>query len=224
MRARRRSRTTVAIIAALAIGAAALIAWFAGNALTQAAWADRAHLRGNVGGDAFELALLDDEARIQRVARDHESAVLEFAPVENAVPGSTVKLPLTLANNSPFSVSPKLTLAASSDDIASLESLVRVSVVERDSCSGDGSALTLTGDPEHPAKGTPLPELATGIVGTVMPPRSGTAQSPGASYAGGDAACRSYTALIHLLDDSTLRSLQGGAFTLTADIEGRTAE
>lgn len=218
----RAGRMSVVVLA----GAAVLILSLLAGAffLAQAAFADRATVRADVGASAFEVALLDGDAVIQRVSRTSDGPSVEFGAAENAVPGSTVQIPLTIANNSAFGVAPRISLRVASDELERIDRLVRVTVVETDACApgGDEDRRVLAGDLEDFAQGTPLADVADGIAGTVMEARSGDAQRVGQQYSGGDAACRSYDAYLHLSDDPSLRALAGASWTITADIEGRT--
>lgn len=207
-----------------AVAVLVLCAFAGAHAVAQASFGDRAELRSTVGSAAFEIALLDEQALIRDVARDGVHS-MEFTQAEQVVPGSTVQVPFTVANNSRFRVAPVLALEASSPDIERLDELLRVTVEERDACTASGGAKprTLIGDAGDFANGATL-SRAGSLAGSPMPARSGDAQRAGAAYSGGDPACRSYTASLHLRDDDALRALSAGTWTVTLTIEGRSAE
>lgn len=194
------------------------------QALAAPTFQDRATVESTVGAGLFEIALLDDDGRIRSLAREGTTG-LEFTPAEQVVPGSTVQVPLTVANNGPFGVVPTISLEATSTNIPNIQDLVRVTVIERDSClaESDAESRTLVGDAGDAAQGAPLISLEP-IAAAKLPGRDGNRQGVGAFFAGGDRACHAYTVSLHLTDDVSLRTLSAGTWKLNASIEGRSAE
>ena len=194
------------------------------QALAAPTFQDRATVESTVGAGLFEIALLDDGGRIRSLAREGTTGV-EFTPAEQVVPGSTVQVPLTIANNGPFGVAPTISLEMTATDIPNIEDLVRVTATERDSClaESDAESRTLIGDAGDATQGSPLASLEP-IAGANLPGRDGNRQGVGAFFAGGDRACHAYTLSLHLAEDASLRTLSAGAWTVNATIEGRSAE
>lgn len=193
------------------------------QALAAPGFQDRAALVSDWGASHFELALLDDSGRIRSVVSDGADTI-SFTPAADIVPGSTVQIPVTVANNGPFNVAPSLGFSVESNEVDSIAELVRLTVVEQAACvPGEQPARTLIGDPSKPAQGVGLAGIES-LSGTQMPARSGGRQQVGASYSGGDAACRNYLVLAHLADDASLRALSSAAWTLDMTLEGRSAE
>lgn len=225
LRRRAARRRTVRIGTGVAAAVALVTGGLAGaQALAAPTFQDRATVESTVGAGLFEIALLDEGGRIRSLAREGTTSV-KFTPAEHVVPGSTVRVPVTVANNGPFAVAPTISVEVTSTDIPNIENLVRVTVTERNSClaESDAESRTLIGDPGDAAKGVPLtaPEP---IAGTTLPGRDGKRQGVGAFFAGGDPACHAYSLSLHLTEDASLRTLSAGTWTVNATIEGRSAE
>ncbi len=189
----------------------------------QAAYTDRVRLRSDLAAD-FEVAMLDDRGTIRRVAT-RPGETVRFTPAKGIVPGSAIRIQLALANNSAaVSAVPALRLEVPEGGIDHLERLLRLTVVESEHCGGaedPAGERVLVGDPADPGAGVPLSELTESVVGTVLAPREGAAQSPGEAYTGGAGSCRTYLLTLQLADDPALRAMTGADWTVAVHLEGR---
>ncbi|WP_309132052.1 hypothetical protein [Brevibacterium sp.] len=199
----------------IAIGTGMVLVLLVLAVLVQAAFTDTSRLRTELEAH-FELAVLEDSGKIVRLSRESDSA-LTFRSTSSLVPGSQLRIPIEVANNSvAHSTRPELTVAVTGHGrVADHTAQMKATVVEHH----DGVESVLLGNADESARGIGLGQPAT-VTASQLSPRSGPAQAQGEKFAGGDTAASKFTVLIALADDPVFRDFQEASWTITITIEG----
>ncbi|RMI07028.1 hypothetical protein [Cellulomonas triticagri] len=210
---RRRVATLVACAAAVAVAAGA-----ATSVVTAAAFRDSAVL--NLGDDGlgsehvFGLVLVDDEGTV-RTAPAEAPLRAPVAGADLLVPGVTLEVPLTVANNHPV-LRADLVARVTGDVVpgtADLTPYLRYLVLDADGRAAQGRDL------DDPGTWVAVGEASPGV--GVLAGRGSAPLAPGEPWvAGVDGSAADVTVLVHLVDAPGTEALNGGRVRLTVEITG----
>ncbi|WP_291794564.1 hypothetical protein [Brevibacterium sp.] len=206
---RRHERTRFALPLTGALLAACLVL----AVLVSAAFTDAARLRTELSS-RFEIAVLDDEGAIAALTRAPGQPLTRTSTAE-LMPGTTLELPVRIANNSPGpAFAPVLRVKATGPEAALLGHL-RLAV----SHTQDGTATVLTGDPADPEDSPDLRQEIS-VAPPELAPRTGAAQAAGEHFSGGSRSSAVLTVRLTLTDDADLRRLSHASWTIDLSLEG----
>lgn len=203
---------SMARIGALAAGGLVLAVAVTGVSVTAAAFRDRAHLTTSVGSSTpFALVLVDAEG-LTRPAPVDAPLVVPVDGADALVPGRTVSVPLTVANNHPdIAAAIGLTLTAERvDQTPDLTPELRYSVL-----AADGTPL-VGGD--DPADGLPVGQRSE-LGGLAA--RGAPAAGPDTPWTGGaEGSTITVVLRLHLLDGPQTEALNGGQVAVSVTVDG----